>query len=266
MGDSRLRVVLAENGHSETGLTLRSLCAETGQVLELVRVESGAGLEQALRAHCPDVALLKLALLQPDVTLRLRVLQENSPSVTFILLTDPADNISGETCLAWGAVDYLVEGYLDERTMSRALNSAMEKSVMMDMAPAGRSRENEWAFTVGMGDTKRLQAWFGRSAVSEAFESVAETVRKTVRSTDEVKMIAGCELVVRMRNVHESRRAKVQKRIEARLRSATAPLLKELDLEVATMETGKTAAEGGQRYTFVPRCDGAQDCGKAPAN
>jgi len=245
-------VVLAENGLSETGLTLRSLCAETGRVLELVRVESGEDLEQALQLHCPDVALLKLALLQPDPTLRLRVLQENSPSIPFILLADPADNVSGETCLALGAADYLVEGYLDERTMRRVLSSAMEKSVEADVAPGWRrSRENEWAFTVEMGDAKQLPGWFGASAVREAFESVAETVRKSVRSTDEVKMIAGRELAVRIRNVDESRRATVQKRIETRLRTSAAPLLRELDLEIATIENGE--GDRGRRPALCVR-------------
>ena len=267
MGAAYLRVVLAENGLSETGLTLRSLCAEMGQVLELVRVERGEDLEQVLRAHCPDVALLKLALLQPDATRRLRVLQENSPSIPFILLADPADNVSGETCLAFGAVDYLVEGYLDERTMSRVLSSAMGTSMEVDVKSARRrSRGNEWVFTVGMGDAEQVQAWLGNAAVSEALESVAETVRKSVRSTDEVKMSAGCELEVRIRNVDESKRATVQKRIEARLRSAAVLLLRELDLEVAAIETEKTIGEEGPHYAFVQRGDGARDNGKAQAN
>src|ERR1700757_240303 len=98
MGASRLRVVLAENGLTETGLTLRSLCAEAGHVLELVRVEREEELEQALRSHCPDIALLKLSMLQPDVAHQLRVLQKNSPSIPFILLAEPADNVSAEIC------------------------------------------------------------------------------------------------------------------------------------------------------------------------
>lgn len=106
-------MVLAENGLTEIGLTLRSLCAESGRALELVRVERGEELEQALRSHCPDIALLELSLLQPDAARQLRVLQKNSPSIPFILLAEPADNVSAETCLALGAADYLVEGYLD---------------------------------------------------------------------------------------------------------------------------------------------------------
>ena len=53
MGASRLRMLLAESGLTETELALWSLCAEWGRVLELVGVESGAELEQALLGIVP---------------------------------------------------------------------------------------------------------------------------------------------------------------------------------------------------------------------
>ena len=73
MAISTLRVLLAEQGFSETGLVLRSLCAEAGWSLEMVFVDDRARLGQAFLAHCPDVAFLQLALLQPDAPALLRV-------------------------------------------------------------------------------------------------------------------------------------------------------------------------------------------------
>ena len=257
MGASRLRMLLAESGLTETELALRSLCVEWGRVLELVRVESGAELEQALRAHCPDIALLKLSLLQPEAARQLRVLQENSPSIPFILLTEPADNVSAETCHALGAADYLVEGYMDKRTMNRVLSSAMEGrlalawSAELELGPGWtRPGRQEWMFTVTLGDTERMRDWLGGPEVAgRVFGTVAEVVRKCVRSTDDVEASTGGELVVRMRNLDKSRSARVQKRIEERLKNTALLLLQEWNL---TIETRAGATEGGLQFAVVP--------------
>jgi hypothetical protein len=46
------RVLLAENGYTETGVTIRSLCAERGQALELLFVSKQSSLSLALRIYC----------------------------------------------------------------------------------------------------------------------------------------------------------------------------------------------------------------------
>jgi len=267
MGASRLRVVLAENGLTEIGLTLRSLCAESGPALELVRVERGEELEQALRLYCPDIALLKLSLLQPDAAQQLRVLQKSSPSIPFILLAEPADNVSAETCLALGAADYLVEGYLDERTVNRVLCSAigeswpkrgMERGLSgqgmepNDLGPGwSRSGQREWVFTLTMGDAGQMQAWLGTEVVSQVFEEFAEVLRKSVRSIDSVVGTSGGELVMRIRGVDEARCAAVQKRITARLADGALPLLRQLNLEIRAVERDR-GTQGGLLFCVVP--------------
>ena len=276
MGAPRLRVVLAENGLTETGLTLRSLCAESGRVLELVRVESGEELEQALRSHCPDIALLQLSLLQPDAAHQLRVLQKNSPAIPFILLAEPADNVSAETCFALGAADYLVEGYLDERTMNRVLCSAIGESwpnravemehglSAQDVEPNhlghgwSRKGEREWMFTLMMGDAGQMEAWFGTEVISQAFGLVGDVMRKSVRSTDSVEATSGGELVVRIRGMDEAKRAVVQKRIIARLASEALPLLRQLNLEIQAVDPGQNL-QGNLLFAVVPVEEGTPD-------
>jgi CheY-like chemotaxis protein len=246
MGASRLRVVLAENGLTEVGLMLRSVCAEKGKVLELVRVGEGGDVGKAVWEHCPDIALLKLSLLQPDAAKRLRVLQENSPSIPFILLAEPADNVSAETCLEMGAADYLVEGYLDERTLERAVSAAIggcgggrkgaEAMFPVEQGELGegwrRSGEREWVFTLTMGDGARM----GREGVRQVLMECEAALRKSVRSTDEVKRVSETEWVVRMRNLDEAKRGKVQQRLEARLRNEGLRLRAGVKLEVGTIE------------------------------
>lgn len=124
MSAPNLRVLLAEREFSETGLTLRSLCAEAGWSLEMVFVDSRTDLGHALLAHCPDVAFLQLDLLQPDAPGLLRLLHRSYPSIPFILFADPADRDSAVSCLSMGARDFMLEGFMDARTMARALRSA----------------------------------------------------------------------------------------------------------------------------------------------
>lgn len=233
MEASRLRVVLAENGLTEVGIMLRSVCAEKGKVLELVRVGEGGDVGKAVWAHCPDIALLKLALLQPDAPNRLRVLQENSPSIPFILLTEPADKVSAETCLAMGAADYLVEGYMDERTLERVVGAATGGWREAELGAGWRrSGEREWVFTLTMGDAARM----GEEGMRQAFLECEAALRKSVRSTDEVERVSESEWVVRMRNLDEAKRGKVRQRLEARFGKEAVRLLAGVRLEIGTIE------------------------------
>jgi hypothetical protein len=56
MHPNLLRVLLAENGLIETGITFRSLCAQQGRALELVFVLNRASLSEALFQFHPRVS------------------------------------------------------------------------------------------------------------------------------------------------------------------------------------------------------------------
>ncbi|HTP69767.1 MAG TPA: response regulator [Dongiaceae bacterium] len=230
----RLRVVLAENGLAETALTLRSLCAEGGRTLELVLVERRENLEAALRRHCPDVALLTLSMLQPDAPSRLRVLQANCPSIPFILLVEPADKEIAESCLAMGAADYLIEGFLDERTMNRALRAAIgQRRPMHGEVDASWTRvgEREWEFILRVGAAEELPV--------RALVELTEMLKKNVRKTDSVEQISGLELAIRLRDVDELKSAGAQRRIEGCLRTHSSRLLR--GVNVSTRVSCKNA-------------------------
>ncbi len=257
MGASRLRVVLAENGLTETGLTLRSVCAEAGQVLELVRVGKGADLVQALQDHRPDIALLKLTLLQPDAGDRLRVLQESSPSIPLILLAEPADKVNAETCLAMGAADYLVEGYLDERTMSRVLHSAIARTGAQDGTQAfpmeqsdwssgwSNADEQKWVFTLAIEVAGDGPVWRGGETKGGLILEVADVLRKNVRSTDTVEIVSDCELAVTVRDLDKVKRAAVRNRIEASLRNHPLSSFGQRYLQLRASGTAEKSSEAG---------------------
>ena len=125
MATPDLRVLLAERGFSETGITLRALCAETGRSLELYMVSEHTSLDHALQAYCPDAALLDLSLLQPDPPAAVRVLHQNHSFIPLIVFAAPADKDSAVMCLEAGAKDYMLEGFMDVRTLDRVLHAAI---------------------------------------------------------------------------------------------------------------------------------------------
>jgi CheY-like chemotaxis protein len=125
MAKRRLRVLLAEKRLSETGIILRSICADVGWALEMVFVGSREAIHEALRAYHPDLALLDLALLQPDAVLCIRGLHLRNNQTPLIVFGEPAEKACAEACLSSGARDYLLEGFMDERTVSRVLQAAV---------------------------------------------------------------------------------------------------------------------------------------------
>ena len=141
MAARRLRVLLAEKRLSETGIILRSICAGAGWTLEVAYVGAKEELPDALQAHCPDVALLDLSLLQPDAPLQVSVLSRTSLRVPLILFAEPADKPCAVECLSAGARDYLLEGFMDERTVARVLRSVVgveeEGPAMLEQAEWG---------------------------------------------------------------------------------------------------------------------------------
>jgi CheY-like chemotaxis protein len=103
MGTAVLRVLLAENGFTDTDAKLRSLCADIGQTLELFFVSTRITLSSALRDFHPDVSFLALSLLQPDPPGTVRSLHLAVPDVPFILFADPADSEVAVQCLLKGS-------------------------------------------------------------------------------------------------------------------------------------------------------------------
>lgn len=237
----RLRVLLAEKGFSETGLTLRSLCAEAGWSLDLVFVHARPDLAQALQSHCPDVAFLQLSLLQPDAPSRLRVLHLSYPSIPFILFADSADIACAVSCLSMGANDLMLEGFMDVRTMARVLRSAfdgrpvetlealpmpssreMHSVVTLDAQPApfpkqGATRDQ--ALSVRIEKLDHLKVQMGDQAFERISQELAQTLRRAVRHKDLLVPVSLGKWLVYFSGIEEAAGTAILLRIRARLNS-----------------------------------------------
>lgn len=184
MAERRLRIVLGEKRISGAGIILRSTCAEVGWSLELVLVETREEVGPALAAHCPEVALLDLTLLQPDAVTFLSVLHRANRFIPIILFAEPADKECAVQCLAVGARDYLLEEHLDERTVARVLKTVVSGKEKMD--PDASVMGEECAFAIRGEGGKAVQSQRDGQAVDGALPQLLQVLRKNVRANDRI--------------------------------------------------------------------------------
>ncbi len=243
MAADRLRVLLAENGLSEAGIILRSICAEAGWSLELTFVSERADLAQVLSANCPEVALLDLSLLQPDAPAHLRVLYQANPGIPLILFADPADKACAVKCLSLGAKDFLLEGFMDERTMARVLRSALGQEPSGGLTPpspdlisaeevnphkisseqafplSSLTSSQQCAFLVCLENLEHVQLQVGAQAVDQMLEEFMQVLRKSVRASDGVVPVSRGKIAMLLHNASASSSAAILRRIRARVKS-----------------------------------------------
>ena len=233
------RVLLAETGYTEAGLILRSVCAEAGWSLEIVFVDSRAELELALPAYSPDVALIQLAVLQPDAPTHLGVLHLNNPSVPFILFADPADRACAVACLSMGAKDFILEGFMDERTMARALGSALvpgclsseETSPFPFFSPqhvfcSTSGPKPDYAFSVSLASPELLKAQMGSETAGPILQEITGVLRTCVRHKDVLVPVSSGKWILYFTGIGEAVGSEILHRVKSKMmayRSAVLP-------------------------------------------
>jgi DNA-binding NarL/FixJ family response regulator len=215
MSERRLRVLLAEKRLSETAIILRSLCAEAGWILEMVLVSDREEVGTALKAHCPDVALVDLSLLQPEAAAHLGRLHLASLAIPIILFAEPADEVFAVECLSVGARDYLLEGFMDERTVAHVLQSAMSGG---DVGPTPcAARREECVVSVRWEALDEMQ----QDQDKKELHDLIKMLKRNVRTSDQV-VSRGCgqiDLVMADRN--EEYLGAIVQRIGTRMKSYT---------------------------------------------
>jgi DNA-binding NarL/FixJ family response regulator len=124
MNEKKLHVLLAEAYPDETASALRALYPEGRDGLELTNVSSVSTLIATLEIVNPEVIFLDLSLVQPDPLDGVRRVHRSAPAVPLIVLADSSDKNSAVRSLSQGALDYLLKGSIDSRTLERTLRGA----------------------------------------------------------------------------------------------------------------------------------------------
>ena len=260
MTEHRLRVLIAEKRLTEAGIILRSICAEAGWALEVMYVEMKEELGKALKAHSPDVALLDLSLLQPDAVSEVHVLHLANQDVPFILFAEPADQECAVECLSMGARDFLLEGYMDERTVARVLQFAVgegrEKCPRTSEEHADTGAECSLSANLEIGAGTEFPD--RETAEVMMLEELMKVLKRNVRAGDEVVPRRYGHIDLVLADANERCVGAIMQRLQARVKThkgelcqgfvngvtvragrgtvATQPLMKEMPGSRATGE------------------------------
>lgn len=234
------RILLAEQRSTTTGMTLHSLCADDSRNLELKVVSNHARLFEVLRGFRPDVAIVDLALLQPNPIGAISILRAVLPEIPLILLADPADRDSVAACLEAGATDYMLEGFMDHRTLDRSLHAALfgSRGLLPERVSGNRNEskkaignqfpeevdrrqhlEGKMTSKIGMRVTLRnlqdVKDRLGAAAADRLLEGVGTFLQKRLRGTDRLEQGSWGEFHLSIMNADSGCLPALQRRISA---------------------------------------------------
>ncbi len=240
MNDSPLKVLLAEGGPSEAGVSLRTFSATTGRCDQMYLVSRSTSLLEALQKHRPDVALLQMLVLQPDPAATVSHLHGCAPEVALIIWAEPADKEIAAKCVQAGAKDYVLEGFVDARTLDRILRTAIAAKAMVrapeDAQESSANAANRSVHARKGGPVERpglggsavrmrievqnfgsFRELNGRIAAEELLQRIAQALRKNVRASDSVASNRAGQFVVALQDTEAFSLPIVRRRIAARL-------------------------------------------------
>ena len=239
-----LRVLLAEDGLTQTGITLRSVAALQGRGLELVHVSKADNLRKVLLQTQPHIAFLSLSMLQPDPPLAISLLNHFVPHIPLILFALPADKDCAAGCFASGAKNYLLEGFMDVPTLDRVVHSAIQHHAALPSSQNAKSRldtltrlpnrsgllheiqrsmeeplrsGSRLIVHVRLENLKHVQAIAGRSATEGALLQTAQQLRASIRRSDLIAHVSKGLFVLVLADAGDSALAALQRRLAMRL-------------------------------------------------
>jgi PleD family two-component response regulator len=209
MNEKKLRVLLAEGEPGETAAALRTLYPEEQDGLELTNVSSVSTLVATLEIVNPEVIFLDLSLAHPDPLDAVRRVHRSAPAVPMIVLADGSNKNYATRSLSQGALDYLLKGFIDPRTLDRVLRAALERNTLDGLADllrdpltglytregfltlgerameTAKSRESTLVLLcMRIENLAKLRAEYGASAVEVSLREVATLLAGSFRRTD----------------------------------------------------------------------------------
>src|SRR5580693_2909577 len=128
MVQKKLRILLAEAEPSETADTLRTLFPDAVGGLDLTVVSTMATLVPTVKLIDPEIILLDLELSLKDPLDDVHLVHRSAPGIPLVVLADPSQKQFAAQSLSEGAMDYVLKGFMDARTLGRVLRAALERN------------------------------------------------------------------------------------------------------------------------------------------
>jgi diguanylate cyclase (GGDEF)-like protein len=134
MNGKKFRVLLAETAPGEAAESLRSLYPGPESALELNVVSTLPTLVATIELAAPDTIFFDLSLGKPDPLEAVRRVHRAAPGIPLIVFAEVADKSYAARSISEGAIDYLLKGFMDTRTMERVLRTALERNTQEGLA------------------------------------------------------------------------------------------------------------------------------------
>jgi len=209
MNEMKLRILLAEGNPGEAASALRMLYPEGQDGLELTNVSSVSTLIATLEIVNPEIIFLDLDLAHPNALDAVRRVHCSAPAVPLIVLADASDKDCAARSLSQGALNYLIKGFIDTRTLERVLRAALERNTLEGLADllrdsltglyiregfltlgerametAKRSESTLVLLCMSIENLAALRAGYGSNAVEKSLRGVATLLVGSFRRTD----------------------------------------------------------------------------------
>jgi diguanylate cyclase len=134
MNAKKFRVLLAESAPGEAEESLRTIYPSPDSKLELTVVSTIPTLLGTIDLAAPETIFLDLSLCGSDPLDTVRRVHRAAPGIPLIVLADTEQKGFAARSTSEGAVDYLLKGFMDTRTMERVLRTALERNTLEGLA------------------------------------------------------------------------------------------------------------------------------------
>jgi diguanylate cyclase (GGDEF)-like protein len=134
MTAKKFRVLLAEGAPGEAAESLRELYPGSDSALELSIVSTLPTLLATIELAVPETIFLDLSLGKPDPLEAVRRVHRAAPGIPLIVFADLADKSYAARSISEGAIDYLLKGFMDTRTLERVLRTALGRNTLEGLA------------------------------------------------------------------------------------------------------------------------------------
>jgi diguanylate cyclase (GGDEF)-like protein len=242
MTAKRFRVLLAESTPGEAVESLRALYPEPDSELELSVVSTMPTLLATIELADPETIFMDLSLGRPDPLNAVRRVHRAAPGIPLIVFADVADKTYASRSISEGAIDYLLKGFMDSRTMERVMRTALERNTLEGLAdllrdPLTGLYNRDGFATLGMRsmDTARrsggtlvllcalienlsfLQEEFGSIAGEHVIRQTAEMLASCFRRSDFLARLGEAQFSALAVDAAEPSAQVLRQRVESRL-------------------------------------------------
>jgi len=244
MIEKRLRILVAEDAPGDIANAVKFVFTDPENQLELSVVSTVPTLLASLELAAPEVIFLDLALGRPDFADAVKRVHRAAPGVPLIACAEVSEKAAAARSLADGAIDYLLKGFMDKRTVDRVLRAAIERNTLEGLADLLRdeltglyTREGFLALgaravdaAVRSGGTlvllcamiehlAPLQQQFGSAAADQTIKETAEILRSCFRRSDLLARLGRTQFCSLAMDAAEPSAVILRQRVESRVRA-----------------------------------------------